>query len=93
MGKIKSSIYIDEGLWRKLKRRIVEMNLEIGSVVEELIKDNLMIGIEEELVEIGGDPSDIEIDFEPIKRLVSALIRDLRDERENSLFRHQRNSK
>lgn len=93
MGKIKSSIYIDEELWRELKRRAVEMDLEIGSLLEELIKDNLLIGIEEELVEMGGDLSDVEIDFEPIKpidrqRLVSTLIRDLRDERENSLFRH-----
>ncbi|MEM2351868.1 MAG: hypothetical protein QXT26_05625 [Thermoproteota archaeon] len=91
MGKVKSSIYIDEGLWRELKRRAVEMDLEIGSLLEELIKDNLMIGIEEELVEIGGDLSDVEIDFEPIKPiegLVSTLTRDLRDERENSLLRH-----
>ncbi|MEM1581726.1 MAG: hypothetical protein QXK89_04350 [Candidatus Bathyarchaeia archaeon] len=91
MGKIKSSIYIDEGLWRELKRRAVEMDLEIGSVLEESIKDNLMIGIEEELSEIGGDLNDVEIDFEPvkpIKGLVSTLTRDLRDERENSLLRH-----
>ncbi|MEM1587067.1 MAG: hypothetical protein QXX99_08345 [Candidatus Bathyarchaeia archaeon] len=50
-----------------------------------------MIGIEKELLEIGGDLSYIEIDFEPVKPiegLVSTLIRDLRDERENSLFRH-----
>jgi len=91
MGKVKSSIYIDEDLWRALKRWAVEMDLEISSLLEELIKDNLMIGIEEELVEMGGDLSDVEIDFEPIKPvegLVSILIRDLRDERENSLFRH-----
>ncbi|MBS7606119.1 MAG: hypothetical protein QW186_08545 [Candidatus Bathyarchaeia archaeon] len=91
MGKVKSSIYIDEDLWRALKRRAVEMDLEISSLLEELIKDNLMIGIEEELVEMGCGLSDVEIDFEPIKPvegLVSILIRDLRDERENSLFRH-----
>jgi len=90
MGKVKSSIYIDEDLWRALKRWAVEMDLEISSLLEELIKDNLMIGIEEELVEMGGDLSDVEIDFEPIKPvegLVSILIRDLRDERENSLLR------
>lgn len=91
MGKVKSSIYIDEDLWRALKRRAVEMDLEISSLLEELIKDNLMIGIEEELVEMGGGLSDVEMDFEPIKPVegsVSTLIRGLRNERENSLFRH-----
>ncbi|MCS7112942.1 MAG: hypothetical protein RMJ00_02965 [Nitrososphaerota archaeon] len=91
MGKIKSSIYIDEDLWKGLKRRAVEAGLEISSLLEELIRDELMIGIEEDLLEVGGDLSCLEIDFEPVKPvegLVSTLTRELRDERGNSLLRH-----
>lgn len=37
MGKVKSSIYIDEDLWRELKKRAVEVGLEIGRLLEEMI--------------------------------------------------------
>ena len=38
MGKMKTSIYIDEELWREFKKHATEQGLNSSELLEELIK-------------------------------------------------------
>ncbi|MGC9153237.1 MAG: ribbon-helix-helix protein, CopG family [Vulcanisaeta sp.] len=83
MGKIKTSIYIDEELWREFKKYAAERGLDVSELLEELIKEELMT----ELNTLMPEESNPELDFEPIKPrgMVSSLVREMRDERESDL--------
>ncbi|MGC8607951.1 MAG: ribbon-helix-helix protein, CopG family [Vulcanisaeta sp.] len=83
MGKIKTSIYIDEELWREFKKHAAEQGLDASELLEELIKEELMI----ELNTLIPEETNPELDFEPIKprEPVSGLVREMRDERESDL--------
>ena len=86
MGKIKTSIYVDEDLWREFKKYAAERGLDVSELLEELIKEELMVELNSLMPE--GEEN-VELDFEPIKprESISGLVREMRDEREGSLFR------
>ncbi len=63
MGKVRISIYIDEELWREFKRYAAERGLNASELLEELIKEELMI----ELNALIPEETTPELDSEPIK--------------------------
>lgn len=90
MSKAKTSIYVDRELWEKFKRYAKSRGVEVSSLLEELMREAM---IEEELINGIVDLINSEfkeLDFDPIpprEGSVSVLVRELRDERENNLFR------
>jgi len=90
LSKAKTSIYVDRELWEKFKRYAKSKGVEVSKLLEELMREAM---IEEELVnglmDLISDERN-ELDFDPISPKggsVSVLVRELRDERENSLSR------
>mgnify|MGYP001770920984 CR=1 FL=1 len=85
MGKIRVSIYIDEDLWGEFKRYAAEKGLSASELLEELIKEELMIGFNSLIPE---DEDYLEPNFDPIRPrgLVSGFVREMRDERDGNLL-------
>lgn len=92
MAKVKTSIYVDRDLWERFKLSVARRGLDVSRVLEGLIREELLEDIfDASFRELGEDRS-YEIDFEPVKPkvgLVSAFVRDLRDERADSLSRFE----
>lgn len=87
MARKKTSVYVDEDLWAELKRRAVENGVEVSSLLEGIIKEELMNYLESYLKELAG-LEDYELDFEPVKPkggLVSELVREMRHERSSGI--------
>ena len=85
--KVKTSVYVDKGLWSSFKEYASKCGVEVSKMLEELIRDALIeVELDEALAETGES---YEVDFDPIEpreKAVSELVRVMRDERENSLF-------
>ncbi len=83
----RTSIYIDEELWERFKKHAAAKGVEVSSLLEELMKDELGDYLYEALSELIGSES-YEIDFEPVepKGPVSPVVREMRDERERRIF-------
>jgi len=88
MARRKTSIYVDENLWREFKRRATARGTEVSTLLEEIIRDELMEGISDALLLLAGS-EDYQLDFEPVEPSgpVSELVRELRDEREGHILR------
>ncbi len=80
-GRVKTSIYIDEKLWEKLRAYARSKDMEISKMLEELIKEELDSEIAGILSELLGE-NFVELDFEPVRvrGSVSGLVREIRDE-------------
>ena len=86
--KVKTSIYIDKGLWEKFKKYASKKGLEASRLLEELIRDEIIDDALESILLDLASSENYEIDFEPIRTReggVSELIRVMRDERSSSL--------
>lgn len=90
VSRTKTSIYVDRELWERFRRYARSKGIEVSRLLEEMIREEML---EEELSnaidELGVGELE-ELDFEPITPkggLVSTLVRELRDERDNSLSR------
>jgi len=82
--KVKTSIYIDRDLWSSFKEYASKSGVEVGKMLEELIKDSL---IEAELDKtLAKIEERYEIDFNPVEP-ISTLVRIMRDERVDRVFR------
>ena len=88
MGKIKTSIYIDAELWWELKKDAAEEKKDLSKLLEEIISEELLLGVEDSLREMIREFEE-KIEFEPVvaKGSVSELVRAIRDEREDSILR------
>ncbi|WFO74886.1 hypothetical protein J4526_07390 [Desulfurococcaceae archaeon MEX13E-LK6-19] len=90
MVKVKTSIYIDKDLWEKFKKYALRRGIEVSSLLEDLIRNNIVDELlDKTLQELAGNEN-YEIGFEPVepkKGTVSDLVRVMRDERANSLSR------
>lgn len=88
MGKVKTSIFVDGDLWREFKKYVSSRDRELSEVLEELIREELMVDLESAVKELAGR-IEIKIDFEPIKAkaTISELVREMRNERDGSLLR------
>ena len=86
MARKKTSIYVDEEVWEEFKRYAVAKGVDASSLLEEIIREELLSYFDDVLSNIAG-PEDYQINFEPVepKGDVSALIREMRDERARSL--------
>ena len=85
MSKIRVSIYIDEDLWREFKKYAAEKGLSASELLEELIKEELMIGLNSLIPE---EEDYLELSFDPIRprEPVSGFVREMRDERDGNLL-------
>jgi len=88
MTRKKTSIYVDKEVWEEFKRYAVAKGADVSSLLEEIIKEELLSYFDDALSSIAG-PEDYQINFEPIepRGAVSILIREMRDERACSLSR------
>ena len=83
MGRVKTSIYVDEELWKEFKELAIREGSEVSKLLEEAMRNYIV----RELINV--DDSDIPIWFEPVKvkgKPASELVREMRDEREKSLL-------
>lgn len=90
MSRRKSSIYVDEDLWRKFKKYAVENGFEVSTLLEEIIREEIMDYVENALSVLAGSEV-YELDFEPVKPregLVSIIVREMRNGRSDSLSRY-----
>ena len=88
MGKIRTSIYIDQSLWQHFKEMAFKKGLEPSNLLEELIKEALTNEAIDNMLTALIDSEDYELDFRPVKPregTVSALIRVMRDERASGI--------
>jgi len=89
MVRKKSSVYVDEELWRRLEKRAMDEGVELSTLLEEVIREELMDYVNEALEELAGS-NFYDLDFKPVKPkggVVSELVRSMRGERSNSIFR------
>ncbi|WP_456321288.1 ribbon-helix-helix protein, CopG family [Palaeococcus sp. (in: euryarchaeotes)] len=83
MGKVKTSVYIDEELWKEFKELARRERNEVSKLLEEALM-NYLIG--DVLGEI--DDSNIPIWFDPLKvkgEKSENILREMRYEREKSI--------
>lgn len=88
MGKIKTSVFIDRELWIEFKKHVASRDRELSEVLEELLREELMMDLEDAVKELIGT-LEVGLDFEPIKpkASLSEIVREMRDEREGDLLR------
>ncbi|MEM1546782.1 MAG: hypothetical protein QXY40_04620 [Candidatus Methanomethylicia archaeon] len=89
MARKKSSIYVDDELWRRFKKHAIENGVELSTLLEEIIREELMDNVDKALEELAGLEV-YELEFKPIEPregAVSELVRAMRDERANSISR------
>lgn len=87
MVRRKTSVYVEEGLWERFKVYASIKGIDMSSLLEEMIKEELADHIGEAIEELAG-PDDYQLDFEPVRARepVSPLIREMRDGRANGLL-------
>ena len=83
----KTSVYVDGELWERFKRYAAARGVEVSSLLEELMREELGDYLDEALGELAGSEG-YELDFEPVKPRgpVSSVVREMRDERERGLL-------
>ncbi|MEM4985297.1 MAG: hypothetical protein QW289_05300 [Sulfolobales archaeon] len=88
MGKVKTSIYVDEDLWKEFKKIASLRDQELSEALEGLLREELMVDLEAVIREFVNE-LDTELNFKPVKAKapVSELVREMRNERESRLLR------
>jgi hypothetical protein len=83
----KTSVYVDGELWERFKRYAAARGVEVSSLLEELMREELGDYLDEALGELAGSGG-YELDFEPVEPRgpVSPVVREMRDERERGLL-------
>jgi len=87
MVKVKTSIYIDRDLWDRLKIHAARRGVEVGSLLEEMIREELVdVTLDKALLEAAGQEDRV-LDFDPVeaKGPVSGLVRASRYERADNI--------
>ena len=89
--KTKTSVYIDKDLWRRFKNYAAELGIDVSQALEEVIKEELVGDAVVKVVDSLSKISFKELDFKPVKPAnvkikVSEIVREMRDEREDSLL-------
>ncbi|MEM1970439.1 MAG: hypothetical protein QW422_06240 [Sulfolobales archaeon] len=87
MGKVKTSIYVDEDLWKEFKKIASSRDQELSEALEGLLREELMVDLEAVIRELVNE-LDTELNFKPVKAKapVSELVREMRNERESRLL-------
>jgi len=78
--KAKTSIYVDEELWRLFKKRAALRGLDISSLLEEAMWEEVGVSAELERF-VGQVGEEVGVDFDPVEvegGLVSELIGEMR---------------
>ncbi|ALM75464.1 hypothetical protein [Thermococcus barophilus] len=85
MPKTKTSIYIDKELWWEFKKKASEEKREVSELLEEVIREELLEDFIIAIENMTGEHS--EIYFKPlkIKSPISKLVREMRNERADSI--------
>jgi hypothetical protein len=82
--KVKTTIVVDRDLWIKFKAKLLEEGVdEVSGVIEELIREELMLGIDSALSRLIGNEL-VQV-IEPVKPLTRTsaeeVVRELRESR------------
>jgi len=88
MVRRKTSIYVDDRIWKEFKEYAVLRGLNVSDAIEDVLKEEMLKGLEEIIGELAG-PEDYQLDFKLVKpkEPVSILIREMRDERAENISR------
>ncbi|WP_297417613.1 CopG family transcriptional regulator [Thermococcus sp.] len=84
MGKVKTSVYLDEELWKEFKELAQREKSEVSKLLEEALMNYL---INEVLKDV--DDSEVPLWFEPLRvkgESSEKLVREMRDDREKRLL-------
>ena len=84
MVKVKTSIYLDDELWRRLRRASSAKGKGVTSLLEEAIGDELLEDALQKALSSREADGALDIDFEPVEPRggdVSGLVRVDRDRR------------
>jgi len=96
LGRKKSSVYVDEELWLRLRRRAMERGVGLSALLEDVIREEFMDCVDEALEDLAGSNAyEIDLDFKPVKPregVVSELVKAMRGERSDSISGQQRDS-
>jgi len=90
VARVKTSIYVDRDLWKRFRDYARRKGIEASRLLEELMLEAML---EEEVpraLEALGEAPPLKLDFEPVEPrggTVSELVREMRDERANSISR------
>lgn len=84
--KTKTSISIDQQVWTKLKNLAVERGVDISSLLQIAIEDELISNFEDSIMKF-STKGGTELDFDPIepRQNISGLVSGMRDEREDRI--------
>jgi hypothetical protein len=87
----RTSVYVDGELWERFKRHAAARGVEVSSLLEELMREELGDYLDEALGELAGSGG-YELDFEPAEPRgpVSPVVREMRDGRKRGLLGQQR---
>jgi len=82
--KVKTTIVVDRDLWNRFRAKLLEEGVdEVSGAIEELIKEELMLGIDSALSRLIGNEL-IQV-IEPVKPLTRTsaeeVVRELRESR------------
>lgn len=65
MVKVKTSVYVDKGLWNSFKEYASKCGVEVSKMLEELIRDALIeVELDKALAETRAS---YEVDFDPME--------------------------
>jgi len=90
LAKSKTSIYVDDELWKRFKSASSKKGMDMSKVLEDLIIDELEAEDFGSMLTATAKSGVVELEFKPIRLRgapVSDLIKAQRDERENHLSR------
>ena len=84
--KTKTSIPIDQQAWAKLENLAVERGVDISSLLQIAIEDELIYNFEDSIMNF-STKGGIELDFDQIelRQNISGLVSGMRDEREDRI--------
>jgi hypothetical protein len=88
MVRRKTSIYIDDRIWKEFEEYAVLRELNVSDAIEDVLNGEMLKGFEEAIGELTG-PEDYQLDFKLVKprEPVSTLIREMRNERAENISR------
>ncbi len=90
MVRSKTSVYVDQGLWERLRRYSARKSSEVSRILEKMIEEEMTEDIIDVEISRIMKEKTYELSFEPIKLkrgLLSTMVREMRDERASHLSR------
>lgn len=90
MVRAKTSVYVDQGLWKRLRRYSARKSSEVSRILEKTIEEEMTEDLVDAEISRIMKKKAYELSFEPVKLkrgLLSTMVREMRDERASHLSR------